>query len=154
MQELINRPRRLRMSRVLRDMVAEARLDSRMLVQPHFVVPGSSISEPIGAMPGIDHQSVDRLVETVGADLDLGINAVLLFGVPDANDKSPDGRGAAVWTDGMYPWAMASTSLPSEVTTVETGMEMTPGTASGPVDGGMTRSSVPSTLHSVTPTAE
>ena len=88
MQELINRPRRLRNSKVLRDLVAEARLDSKMLVQPHFVVPGSGVSEPIGAMPGIDHQSVDKLVETVGRDLDLGIRSALLFGVPDESDKS------------------------------------------------------------------
>ena len=107
MQELITRPRRLRMSRVLRDMVAEARLDPRMLVQPHFVVPGSGVSEPIGAMPGIDHQSVDRLLETVGADLDLGIRAVLLFGVPDAADKSPDGHGAAT-DDNLVSQAVAA----------------------------------------------
>jgi porphobilinogen synthase len=107
MQDLITRPRRLRMSRALRDMVAEARLDPRMLVQPHFVVPGSGVSEPIGAMPGIDHQSVDRLVETVGADLDLGIRAVLLFGVPDAADKSPDGHGAAT-ADNVVSLAVAA----------------------------------------------
>ena len=95
MQELINRPRRLRMSPVLRDLVAETRLDARMFVQPHFVVPGDGISEPIGAMPGIDHQSVDRLVETVGRDLDLGIRSVLLFGVPDETVKRPDGSAAA-----------------------------------------------------------
>jgi porphobilinogen synthase len=107
MQELITRPRRLRTSQVLRDMVAEARLDRRMLVQPHFVVPGEGISEPIGAMPGIDHQSVDRLVGTVGADLDLGIRAVLLFGVPDADDKSPDGHGAAT-DDNLVSQAVAA----------------------------------------------
>jgi len=107
MQELITRPRRLRMSKVLRDLVAEARLDPRMLVQPHFVVPGSGVSEPIGAMPGIDHQTVDRLVETVGADLDLGIRAVLLFGVPDAADKSPDGHGAAT-DDNLVSQAVAA----------------------------------------------
>ncbi|HSO21720.1 MAG TPA: porphobilinogen synthase [Chondromyces sp.] len=95
MHDLIARPRRLRMSPVLRDLVAESRLDRRMLVQPHFVVPGSGISEPISAMPGIDHQSVDRLADTVGRDLELGIRAVLLFGVPDEAVKSPDGRGAA-----------------------------------------------------------
>jgi porphobilinogen synthase len=96
MQDLITRPRRLRNSKVLRDLVAEARLDSKMLVQPHFVVPGKGISEPIGAMPDIDHQSVDKLVETVGRDLDLGIRSTLLFGVPDQADKSPNGHGAAV----------------------------------------------------------
>jgi porphobilinogen synthase len=95
MQELINRPRRLRMSPVLRDLVAEARIDAGMFVQPHFVVPGNGLSEPIGAMPGIDHQSVDRLVETVGRDLDLGIRSVLLFGVPDETVKRPDGSAAA-----------------------------------------------------------
>ena len=95
MQELINRPRRLRMSPVLRDLVAETRLDPRMFVQPHFVVPGDGISEPIGAMPGISHESVDRLLETVGRDLDLGIRSVLLFGVPDETVKRPDGSAAA-----------------------------------------------------------
>ena len=107
MQELIIRPRRLRMSAVLRDMVAEARLDPRMLVQPHFVVSGDGISEPIGAMPGIDHQSVDRLVATVGADLELGIRAVLLFGVPEAAEKSPDGHGAST-DDNLVSQAVAA----------------------------------------------
>jgi porphobilinogen synthase len=68
-----------------------------MLVQPHFVVPGQGIAEAIDAMPGIEHQSVDRLVETVRRDLDLGIRSVLLFGVPEEKDKTPDGRAA--WAD-------------------------------------------------------
>jgi len=83
------------MSPVLRDLVAEARIDAGMFVQPHFVVPGDGISEPIGAMPGISHESVDQLVETVGRDLDLGIRSVLLFGVPDETVKRPDGSAAA-----------------------------------------------------------
>jgi porphobilinogen synthase len=65
-----------------------------MLVQPHFVVPGSGIGEEISAMPGIEHQSVDRLLATVEADLELGIRSVLLFGVPEGADKAPDGRSA------------------------------------------------------------
>ena len=97
MSDLITRPRRLRHHPVIRDLVAEARIDRDMLVQPHFVVPGSGISHPISAMPGIDHQSVDRLVSTVGSDLELGIRSVLLFGVPDDSEKSPDGRSA--WAD-------------------------------------------------------
>jgi porphobilinogen synthase len=95
MPDLIMRPRRLRASAVLRDLVAEARLDAGMLVQPHFVVPGHGISEAIDAMPGIDHQSVDRLVETVASDLDLGVRSVLLFGVPDEADKGPEGHAAS-----------------------------------------------------------
>ena len=97
MPDLITRPRRLRYHPAVRDLVAESRIDSDMLVQPHFVVPGDGISEPIGAMPGIDHQSVDRLVETVGSDLELGIRSVLLFGVPTESEKTPDGRVA--WAD-------------------------------------------------------
>ncbi len=94
MSDLTTRPRRLRYSSAVRDLVAESRLDSRMLVQPHFVVPGTAVSEPIQAMPGIEHQSVDRFVDTVSRDLELGIRAVLLFGVPDAADKTSDGRAA------------------------------------------------------------
>jgi porphobilinogen synthase len=95
MHDLITRPRRLRMTPALRDLVAESRLDRHMLVQPHFVVPGTGVSEPISAMPGISHESVDRLVETVAGDLDLGIRSVLLFGVPDDAEKSPDGSAAS-----------------------------------------------------------
>jgi porphobilinogen synthase len=95
MQDLITRPRRLRMSPVVRDLVAESHVDRRMLVQPHFVVPGTGIREPISAIPGISHESVDKLVETVAGDLELGIRSVLLFGVPDDTDKVPDGSSAA-----------------------------------------------------------
>ncbi len=94
MRELISRPRRLRSTAALRDLVAEARLDARMLVQPHFVVPGEGIAEEISAMPGIEHQSVDRILQTVEADLALGIRSVLLFGVPEPSDKAPDGGSA------------------------------------------------------------
>jgi porphobilinogen synthase len=97
MSHLIIRPRRLRNSAALRDLVAESRIDANMLVQPHFVVPGQDVSHPIDAMPGIAHESVDRLVETVAADFDLGIRSVLLFGVPDEDAKTPD--GAAAWAD-------------------------------------------------------
>ena len=107
MRELIHRPRRLRASAAMRDLVAEARLDSRMLVQPHFVVPGTGITEPIGAMPGIDHESVDQLVKTVGRDLELGIRACLLFGVPDEGVKAPDGSGAAA-EDNLVSEAVAA----------------------------------------------
>ena len=95
MNDLITRPRRLRTTAALRDLVAEARLDAKMLVQPHFVVPGQGVSHPIDAMPGIDHQSVDRLVDTVAGDLALGIRAALVFGVPDEAEKTADGAAAS-----------------------------------------------------------
>jgi porphobilinogen synthase len=107
MSHLINRPRRLRTTAALRDLVAESRIDATMLVQPHFVVPGNDISHPIDAMPGIAHESVDRLVETVAADFELGIRSVLLFGVPDDDAKTPD--GSAAWADdAVVPAAVAA----------------------------------------------
>ncbi|RMG19248.1 MAG: porphobilinogen synthase [Planctomycetota bacterium] len=87
------RPRRLRRTAVLRDLAAEVRLSAAELIQPHFVLPGEGARQSIDAMPGIERQSVDLLVEQVKADLDLGIRAVLLFGVP-SGEKHPDGRGA------------------------------------------------------------
>ncbi len=107
MSDMIQRPRRLRTTGVLRDLVAEARLDPGMLVQPHFVVPGDGVSEPIASMPGIAHQSVDRLLATVESDLELGIRSVLLFGIPDEQEKTPDGR-AAYAEDGVVPRAVAA----------------------------------------------
>ncbi len=79
----------------MRDLVAESRIDAKMLVQPHFVVPGEGVSHPIDAMPGIAHESVDRLLETVEGDFGLGIRTVLIFGVPDESEKSFDGRAAS-----------------------------------------------------------
>ncbi len=107
MHDLTVRPRRLRFSPVIRDLVAEARIDPGMLVQPHFVVPGTGISEPIEAMPGIEHQSVDVLLETVAADLELGIRSVLLFGVPEEGEKYPDGHSAYA-EDAVVPRAVSA----------------------------------------------
>ena len=51
------------------------------LVQPHFVVAGEQIDEPIRGMPGIHQQSVDVLLKTVEEDASHGLKAVMLFGV-------------------------------------------------------------------------
>ncbi len=105
MFDLVIRPRRLRTTPALRDLVTETRLDRNLFVQPHFVVPGEGVSEPIEAMPGIEHQSVDRLVETVASDLESGIRAVLLFGIPEEDAKAFDGRAA--WAeDAVVPAAV------------------------------------------------
>jgi porphobilinogen synthase len=80
------RPRRLRRTPAIRDLVAETDLRPRHLVQPYFVQPGSGAS-PIEALPGIARTGIDETCRQVEADLKLGLKAVLLFGVPDA--KSP-----------------------------------------------------------------
>jgi len=83
---LIDRPRRLRSSAVLREMVAETEVSPRHLITPHFVVEGSGVHEEIGAMPGVYHTSADTIVEEVGRDLELGLKSHLLFGIPDHKD--------------------------------------------------------------------
>ena len=57
------------------------------LVQPHFVVDGEGVDEPIRGMPGIHQQSVDVLLKTVEEDASHGVRAVMLFGVVDAEHK-------------------------------------------------------------------
>ena len=85
------RPRRLRRTPALRELVAEVRLAREQLIQPHFVIDGAGTREQIPSMPGIERQTVDVLVEQVARDLDLGITSVLLFGVP-AGVKDPEAR--------------------------------------------------------------
>ena len=88
----ITRMRRLRRSEALRRMVRETRLSRDDLVLPLFVVEGSGVREPVASMPGVQRFSVDTLVTEAKEVRDLGIPAVILFGVP--NDKDAQGSGA------------------------------------------------------------
>jgi len=83
---LIDRPRRLRSTAVLREMVAETEVSARHLITPHFVVEGTGVHQEIGAMPGVYHTSADTIVEEVGRNLELGLKSHLLFGIPDHKD--------------------------------------------------------------------
>jgi len=89
------RPRRLRKTENLRRMVRETRLSVDNLVMPLFVVPGSRVSNPVGSMPGVAQLSVDRAVEECKAIRDLGIPAVILFGIPDKKDS----EGSEAYSD-------------------------------------------------------
>ncbi len=84
--------RRLRGSGLLREMVRETDLSPADLVQPLFVELGTDSRTPIERMPGIDRLSISHAVEEAGAIRELGIPAVLLFGVPA--DKDEQGSGA------------------------------------------------------------
>lgn len=81
------RPRRLRASQPLRNMMRETHLAREHLVYPYFVVEGKDIATPIPSMPGIYQYSVDRLLEDVAIFASLGGHAVILFGVPKHKDK-------------------------------------------------------------------
>src|SRR5690606_32430458 len=89
------RPRRLRRTPALRDLVAETRVTAAELIMPHFVLPVAKADVPISSMPGISLHGLDNLVAQVEQDLELGIRAVLLFGHPEEGTKTPTGAAAA-----------------------------------------------------------
>jgi len=89
------RLRRLRTGPALRALVRETRLAPENLIAPYFVVPGSSVREEIGSMPGQFHLSPDALVEEVGRAHQGGVGSVILFGLPAAKDA----RGSAAWAE-------------------------------------------------------
>ncbi len=86
-----HRLRRLRASELLRGMVRETRLDVRKLIYPLFVCPGKGVQEEIASMPGNYRWSVDRLVEECREVRDLGVPAVILFGIPESKDETGSG---------------------------------------------------------------
>lgn len=89
------RLRRLRGSDALRRLVRETRLSRDDLVLPLFVVEGRGVREPVASMPGVHRHSVDQLTDEVKAVHDLGIPAVILFGIPAEKDARGSGADAA-----------------------------------------------------------
>ena len=85
---MLIRPRRLRKSPILRELVAETRLSKDMFIYPYFVVPGKNVLKGIEAMPGVSHFSVDTLIKDVEKSLKIGLNKVLMFGVGE--EKTDD----------------------------------------------------------------
>ena len=83
----ITRLRRLRHTPVLRNLVRETVLTRDDLVMPLFVCPGSNVRIPISSMPGNFNLSVDLLVEECRRLYGMGIQAVLLFGIPEHKDE-------------------------------------------------------------------
>lgn len=87
----IHRPRRLRRTEALRELVCETRLSVRSLVYPLFVCPGQGVQDEIRSMPGNFRWSVDLLAEECKAVHGLGIPAVILFGIPESKDAAGSG---------------------------------------------------------------
>jgi porphobilinogen synthase len=83
--------RRLRRTKALRDLVRETELSPRHLVQPLFVVAGEGVREPVESMPGIERFSISELVAEASELQAIGIEAVILFGIPAAKDESGSG---------------------------------------------------------------
>ncbi len=87
-----HRPRRLRSQPQLRRMVRENVLTTGDLIYPLFAVPGAAIAKEVSSMPGVYQLSVDKIVEEAKQVYDLGIPAIILFGIPA--DKDTDATGA------------------------------------------------------------
>jgi porphobilinogen synthase len=83
----VTRLRRLRQTPVLRNLVRETILTRDDLVMPLFVCPGTNVNNPISSMPGNSQLSVDLLVEECRRLYGLGIQSVLLFGIPEHKDE-------------------------------------------------------------------
>ena len=90
---MIQRPRRLRISEGMRDLVRETELSPRDFIYPIFVVPGVHIKEEIPSMPGCCHYSVDQVAALAREIAALGIPAVEVFGLPEYKDEI----GSSAW---------------------------------------------------------
>lgn len=80
------RPRRLRRNATLRRMVRETHLRVDDLIYPMFSAFGTNIKKEISSMPGIYQQSIEHIVAEAKEVRDLGIPAVILFGIPETKD--------------------------------------------------------------------
>jgi len=80
------RPRRLRQNEAFRRMIRETVLSVDDFILPLFAIGGKNVKNPIDSMPGHFQLSVDYLLKTAKTAYDLGIPAVMLFGIPDKKD--------------------------------------------------------------------
>ncbi|MGQ9819503.1 MAG: porphobilinogen synthase [Candidatus Kapaibacteriales bacterium] len=80
------RYRRLRMNPLIRKMVRETYLTKNNLIYPLFVIYGEKTKKPVKSMPGVFQMSIDYIVEECKEVVDLGIPAVILFGIPEKKD--------------------------------------------------------------------
>ncbi|MGH9840082.1 MAG: porphobilinogen synthase [Blastocatellia bacterium] len=91
---LIQRPRRLRRTAAIRDLVRETRLDAANLIYPLFVCGGEGVRREVRSMPGVFNLSIDELVKEAGAAKRLGISSLILFGLPERKDEQGSGAFA------------------------------------------------------------
>lgn len=92
--ELKKRPRRLRANETIRKMVRENHVRVEDLIYPMFVMPGEKKKIAVSSMPGVYNFSLDEFVLALQEVVDLGIPAVLLFGIPESKDSVGSGAYA------------------------------------------------------------
>jgi porphobilinogen synthase len=101
----VTRLRRFRRTAALRTLVRETRLDLADFVYPLFACPGVGVEQPLEGLPGITRRSIDVLCEEAEELRRLGVEAVLLFGIPEEKDEVGSG---AYDDDGIVQRALRS----------------------------------------------
>jgi len=91
----IHRPRRLRRTAILRDLVRETHVLPEDLIYPMFVQETSPRPEPIDAMPGQMRHTVDSLLAKCEEAAEAGVKAIMLFGIPAGKDE----KGSGAWAE-------------------------------------------------------
>ncbi|MEZ7934661.1 MAG: porphobilinogen synthase [Sulfurospirillum sp.] len=84
---MFKRFRRLRMNATLRSLVRETTLSMDDFIYPLFAKSGEGIKKEIGSMPGVYQMSIDEILKECGALQELGINSIILFGIPEVKDS-------------------------------------------------------------------
>ena len=84
--KMFKRHRKLRKNEVIRNLVKDVYISKDDLIYPIFVEEGENIKSEIPSMPGIFRYSIDRLSEELDELVKLGINSILLFGIPEKKD--------------------------------------------------------------------
>ena len=82
------RPRRMRQNENFRRMIRETKLSVDDLIYPLFITEGKNFKKPIGSMPGQFQLSTDYAIDEIKGAQDLGIPAVILFGIPERKDAT------------------------------------------------------------------
>lgn len=94
MRKLVHRPRRLRRSPALRNLIRETSLSPNDFILPLFVSAKIEGEQPIASMPGVSQFSVAEVAQQAREAHDLGLQAVLLFGIPESKDEQASGAYA------------------------------------------------------------
>ena len=93
--DLIHRPRRLRRTEGVRDLVRETRLHPSNFIYPIFIVPGQGVRREVSSMPEVFQLSVDELPRECEELMELGVRSVILFGIPETKDA----EGSGAWAE-------------------------------------------------------
>lgn len=88
------RPRRLRKNESMRALIRETQLSPAQFVYPVFIAPGKNKREEISSMPGVFRLSVDQLKKEAEECMELGVNSMILFGLPKEKDAMGTGAHA------------------------------------------------------------